>query len=67
MDNEGKRNNSWERIKDGRENTKRMEDILSVSEQAHQQPGENANNNAGSRKFWKGDVGRSMKTGVGII
>lgn len=54
-------------MKDGRENTKLMEDTLSVSEQAHQQPGENANNNAGSRKFWKGDVGKSMKTGVGII
>lgn len=37
-------------MRNGRENTELMEDVLSVSEQAHQQSGENA----GSREFWKG-------------
>lgn len=35
LDNEGKRNNSWERMKDGMENTTLMEDVLSASEKTH--------------------------------
>lgn len=56
LDNEGKRNNSWERMKDGKENTKLMEDVLSASEKRHQQSGKHATNNTGSRKFWKGGM-----------